>query len=582
MSYASIVANGKSGYHIVGSYFADECERFAASQLQKYIYEATNVLLTYYSDICPKRGLEILVGKEARNAAEYVEEGELAALGEEGFLIRRCEDGTLLILGNQSRGTLYGVYAFLERFLGFRAFRTGVEKIDSTDQLILPILDISETPCFEYRDAYFRGAFDGDFASKIRLNTSVADLSREKGLGMKFYSAHHTFETLLPSARYFQAHPEYYALIDGKRTPTQPCLSCEAVEDIMTDNVLRLIAENPHARVFSVAQNDNQGYCQCERCRETDTREGSPAGSMISFVNRVAARVEKEHPNILIHTFAYQYTRHAPRFVRPRENVIVRLCNIECEWSEPFEVLASRDPKSEAAEFVKDIKDWTAICNRVYIWDYAVNYRHYLLPFPNFYQMAENIRFYKRMGIRGILEEGNFSYGGGAAMDELKSYLIGKLLWNPDLDVDALIDEFLEGVYGKGATYLKEYIALATASVKGVRLGIYDDPDSPYFTDACVEIYEKLFEDAINAALQEAQRERIEKEALSIAYLKASRIENDEARAEAVDALSKKIVRFRLTEIMERRNLYDSFAYMKKSRYAKNREGEYNTYYVVK
>ena len=582
MRYASIVANGKSGYHIVGSYFADECERFAASQLQKYIYEATNVLLTYYSDICTKRGLEILIGKNARNAEAYYKREELEALGEEGFLIRRTEDGTLLICGNRSRGTLYGVYAFLERFLGFRAFCTDVEKIDRTDVLELPLLNITETPAFEYRDAYFRGAFNGDLASKLRLNTSVADLSREKGLGMKFYSAHHTFETLLPSAKYFQTNPEYYALINGKRTPTQPCLSNQAVVDIMTQSVLRLIDENPHARVFSVAQNDNQGYCQCERCREIDTREGSPAGSMITFVNRVAERIEQMHPDILIHTFAYQYTRHAPRYVRPRENVIVRLCNIECEWSEPFEVLADKDAGSEAWAFVKDIKDWTAICDRVYIWDYAVNYRHYLLPFPNFYQMAENIRFYKRMGIRGILEEGNFSYGGGAAMDELKSYLIGKLLWNPDLDADVLIDEFLEGVYGKGAPYLKEYITLTTASVKGVRLGIYDDPDSPYFTDDLVATYKKLFQKAIDAAEEQAQKERIEKERLSVEYLEVSRIEDDKARSLAMDALSKKIVRFRLTEIMERRNLYDSFEYVKKSRYAKNREGEYNTYYVVK
>ncbi len=582
MEYARIVSNGKSQYHIVGSYFADECERFAASELQRYVYEATDVLIPYYSDICPQRGVEILIGKNARNAEEYLKKEELESLGEEGFLIRRVEDGTLLIAGNSSRGTLYGVYAFLERFLGFRAFRADVERIEHAEEVILPVLHISETPCFEYRDAYFRGAFDGGFASKNRLNTSVADLSREKGLGMKFYSAHHTFETLLPSAQYYASNPEYYALVDGKRVPTQPCLSNESVVRIMTKNVLCLIRENPHARVFSVAQNDNQGYCRCERCREIDVREGSPSGSMIAFVNRVAERVEAEYPNVLIHTFAYQYTRHAPRFARPRGNVIVRLCNIECEWSEPFEVLANADPKSEAAEFVKDIKDWTAICNRVYIWDYAVNYRHYLLPFPNFYQMAENIKFYKRMGIRGVLEEGNFSYGGGAAMDELKSYLIGRLLWDPNLDVDPLIDEFLTGVYGKGAPYLKAYITRATASVKGFRLGIYDDPDQPYFTDTDVKAYEELFQNAVSAAEREEEKERVRKEALSIEYLKVARIENDEARAQATDEMAKKIVHFRLTEIMERRNLYDSFKYVKRARYAKSRDGEYNMYYVVK
>jgi len=257
MRYAEIVASGRSEYHIVGSYFADECERHAASELQKYIYEATDVLVPYYSDICSKRGREILVGKDARNAEEYLAAGEIESLGEEGFLVRCAEDGTLLICGGTSRGTLYGVYAFLERFLGFRSFRADIERIDHTDAFRVPIADLRETPDFEYRDAYFRGAFDGGFASKNRLNTSVADISREKGLNMKFFSAHHTFESLLPSREYYGKHPEYYALIGGRRCPTQPCLSNEEVVRIMTENVQRTVRENPHARVFSVAQNDN-------------------------------------------------------------------------------------------------------------------------------------------------------------------------------------------------------------------------------------------------------------------------------------------------------------------------------------
>lgn len=582
MKHLEIVKDGRSAYHIVGSYFADECERYAASELQKYIYEATGTFVPYYSDICSKRSVEILVGYTARNASDYVSRDELDSLGEEGYLMRSFEDGTVVICGKCSRGTLYGVYAFLSHHLGFRAFTSKVEKIDHIDQLMIPPLNESKTPDFEYRDAYFRDAFDGAFAAKRMLNTSVADVSREKGGNVKFFSAHHTFESLLPSKRYFEAHPEYYAFIDGKRTPTQPCLSNPDVVREMTENLMQTIKENPHARVFSVAQNDNQLYCQCEKCRAIDEREGSPAGSMIEFVNRVAAAVEAYDPTLLIHTFAYQYTRHAPKFVRPRENVIVRLCNIECEWSEPFEVLAERDPDSEAAAFLRDVRNWTAISDRVYIWDYAVNYANYLQPFANYYQMAENIRYYKRMGICGVLMEGNFSYGGGASMDELKSYLISALLWDSTQDVDSLIDEFLTGVYGKGAPYLREYINRTSEAVKGHRLGIYDAPDAPYFTDEALEEYDRLFCMAEDAAENDTVRERIAKEHLAIRYTRVARIESDAKRAEATDDLAEMILRFRLTEIMERRNLYDSFDFMKRSRYAKDRAGQYNMYYVVK
>lgn len=582
MKMLSIVENGRSPYHIVGSYFADECERYAASELQKYLYDATNVFVPYFSDICPKRGLEILVGKTARNAAEYVSDADTEALGEEGYLVRADDDGTVLICGGGSRGTLYGVYAFLERFLGFRAFETGCERIDRVASLSIPVGDVRKTPDFEYRDAYFRGAFDGALAAKLHLNTSVADLSREKGGGMKFFSAHHSFESLLPSRVYFDAHPEYYALVGGKRMPTQPCLSNGDVARIMIENLLQTVKENPHARVFSVAQNDNQEYCRCERCRAIDEEEGSPAGSMIRFVNRVAEAIEAVDPALLIHTFAYQYTRHAPRYARPRKNVIVRLCNIECEWSEPFEVLTARNPESEAAAFVRDIREWTAISDRVYIWDYAVNYANYLQPFPNFRQMAENLRFYRRMGIRGVLEEGNFSYGGGASMDGLKSYLIGHLLWDTACDVDTLIDEYLAGVFGAGAPYLREFIDRTEAAVKGHRLGIYDHPDAPYFDDASIAEYDRLFLAAEDAAENDAVRERIAREHLAVKYLQVARIGDTDARAAAVDALAAQILRFRLTEIMERRNLYDSFEFLKRERYGKNRDGQYNMYYVVK
>ena len=172
MKQLEIVKNGRSPYHIVGSYFADECERYAASELQKYIYEATGTLVPYYSDICTSRSVEILVGYTARNAGDYVSADEVAMLGDEGYLLQSFADGTVVICGKCSRGTLYGVYAFLARYLGFRAFTSKVEKIDHVDQLVIPPFHECRVPDFEYRDAYFRDAFDGAFAAKRMLNTS--------------------------------------------------------------------------------------------------------------------------------------------------------------------------------------------------------------------------------------------------------------------------------------------------------------------------------------------------------------------------------------------------------------------------
>lgn len=103
MGTLKIVENGFSCYHIVTSFFADECERYAASQLQKYIYESTNTLIPYFSDICESRGREILIGCEARNAKSYIDEERCNSLGEEGFIIKTSFDGNIVICGKTSR-----------------------------------------------------------------------------------------------------------------------------------------------------------------------------------------------------------------------------------------------------------------------------------------------------------------------------------------------------------------------------------------------------------------------------------------------------------------------------------------------
>ncbi len=576
-----MITNGICHYSIIGANLSTSCERYAASQLQHYIYEATGTFIPYVSDRCPVRSPEIWIGASTRDGMKWVSEEELAALGEEGFLIRSAGEN-LLITGNTPRGTLYGVYELLRRFLGFRAFTKDVERIDHVEELVIPTIDLRQTPDFEYRDTYFRFAFDGAFCAKNRLNTTLGDLSAEKGGNMKFFNCHHSFDDLVPPRLYFEEHPEYFALWKGERSPLQPCLSHPRVQEIALRQVKEWIREHPECRVFSVAQNDKNAWCQCPECRRIDEEEGSPSGSIIRFVNRIAEEIEREHPQILIHTFAYQYSRVAPRYAKPRDNVIVRLCDIECEWGDPMEVLAFRDPNGACAEFLNNVREWSRICKRLYVWDYAVNFHNYLQPFPNFYTVAENIRWYKRHGVKGMLQQGNFSYGGGASMDDLKVYLISHLLWDVNADVDTLICEFTDGVYGNGAPYIREYLHLMTEAVKGKRMTLYDHPDAEYLSDELILRCDELFSRAEEVAENDQVRARIAREHLAIRYLMAVRTEDDAERAEKTDALARDIRATRLTEIMERTDLEVSFEYMKRSRYAKERPDRYLMYYIMR
>ncbi len=570
MKSYEIVKNGCSAYHIVTSQHASSCERHAAAELQKYIYESTGVCVPYFSDRCLRRGPEIAVGMPSRDYPDV----DVSELGEEGFVIRTDPEGNVFIQGGSPRGTLYGVYRFLEMFLGFRCFRRDIETIDRRKELTIEEIDMCEKPAFEYREAYFRFAFDGEFCAKNRLNSNMAEISSEQGGHTKFFNFHHSFEDLVPTATYFDEHPDYFSEIDGvRRGRTQLCLTNPEVLKTATETVFRWIRENPQCKVFSVAQNDNQAFCTCPKCRALAEQDGAQSGPMIRFVNAIAREVAKAYPHVLLHTFAYQYTRTAPKNVMPEPNVIVRLCNIECARNKPFSVLAENPdspagPTSPASEFLMNIREWSAICNRLYLWDYCTNFNNYLQPFPDIYNMAENIRFYRDCGIQGVLEQGNFSYGGGAALDDLKSYVISKLLWNPDEDVSMLIREFTDGVYGQAGEAMRAYIDRMSEAVSGdIPMHIFDRPSAAYLTDELLDECAQIFDRAEEAAENETVRERVRRERLSIEFTKAARMADDVERSAAVDALADKLKHFRLTEIRERRPIEETLDSMRKSQY---------------
>ena len=466
MNTYNIVKNGASEYHIVTSEFADVTEHFAASELQKYIYKSTDVIVPYFSDRCARRGKEILIGKMARDNDSNIDD-----VGEEGYVIKTLEED-ILIAGNTPRGTIYGVYAFLERFLGFRAFTKDVEKIDRLNELSISPCDIREAPAFEYREAYFRFAWDADFSVKSKLNANLAPIPLERGGRFKFYNCHHSFFDLVPPKYYRKDHPEYFSVRDDEHSGGQLCLSNPGVIEIAKRQLRAWIKENPTCKVFSVAQNDDPGYCKCESCRRIDEENGSPSGSIITFVNKLAEDIETEYPDVLLHTFAYAYSQNAPIKVKPRKNVIVRIGNIDCNSGAFYDEWAKKDVTLPGVApckwFMDGLQKWRAICDRVYLWSYAVNFKNYLQPLIPIKQFAHNIRLYAEHGVKGVLMQGNFSYGGDASMGDLKVYLLSRLLWNPYVDEEKIVDEFIDGVYGNGAPYIKEYVRLMADAITEV------------------------------------------------------------------------------------------------------------------
>jgi len=572
-----IADQGESVFHIVNHQYSDETIRFAASELQKYLLKATNAALPYFADCCPMRGPEIRLGANVRGKTA-VEEN----IHPEGFCIRGDREH-ITITGNSSRGVLYGVYRFLEIFCNFRCFTKDVETIDTFDVLKIELDEIREEPAFDFREAYFRNAFEGDFCAKNHFNSSLADLSKARGGRMKWFNFHHSFVDLVNPNIYFDEHPEYFSLVDGARMAlSQLCLTNPEVLDVAERTLRSWIENNPECTVFSVAQNDNYRCCECAACQALTEKEGSPAGPVIHFVNKLADRIREDYPHILLHTFAYKHTVPAPRHVVARDNVIVRLCSFTCNYHKPFEVLAKETSTSEDAVFVNALQDWKQHATQIYIWDYATNFHNYLQPFFNFHNMAENIRYFKREGVRGVMEQGNFAYGGGAAMDDLKSYISGRLLWNPETDVDDEMQRYFKAVYGeKAAPYMAQYVELMEKAPVNDCLFIKQYPDAAWITDELVAEADHLFQKAM-AVAEGAYLERIQREHLAVRYLQVVRMElGTPGRDELIDTFIDDVKKCGITEIMERNSLAFSKECMKQSRYTRDREGKYKLYYIM-
>lgn len=210
-----IVKDRRAFMYIVTSNHAHPAELHAAAELQRYIYQSTDTLLTMFADRVKRRGPEIRIGIDARNGGEVLP----GDLDEEGYIIKSIGED-ILIAGGSPRGTLYGVYEFLEKYLGFRCYTKDIEKIDRKNLLEIEETNIREQPAFEYREVYFRNAFDSDFCAKNRLNSNMADLSLTRGGQMKFFNFHHSFFDLVSPKEYFDTHPEYFSEYDGKEWKT--------------------------------------------------------------------------------------------------------------------------------------------------------------------------------------------------------------------------------------------------------------------------------------------------------------------------------------------------------------------------
>jgi hypothetical protein len=469
-----IARKGKAAAEVVVARNAAEPEKQAARELAFFLHIVTGGDFQVGSG-SRRAGSRLLVGDGAARLADP--HFDATRLQDEEIMIKTAGDD-LILAGGSPPGTCYAVYTFLEDVVGCRWWTPTAWRMPWKRTLKVKPLSVRYAPPLQYREPFWFVAFDPVWAAWNKANGIRAGGDEAHGGRHVYEGFVHTFYSLIPPEKYFQAHPEWFSEINGQRTfaKAQLCLTNEEMRRELVKNLKERLRLNPLATIASVSQNDCYNNCTCANCRAVDEEEGSPAGSLLRFVNAVAADLESDFPGITIDTLAYQYTRKPPRITRPRHNVIVRLCSIECSFGRPL-----NHPDNKA--FLENLEGWSKITQRLFIWDYTTDFAHYIQPHPNYHVLGPNIRLFVKNNVRGVFEQGAYQ-SPGAEMAELRAWLLAKLLWNPQLDAEKLQKEFLKNYYDRAAGYVSDYLALLEKEVwaSGDKLGCYSPPEAGFLS----------------------------------------------------------------------------------------------------
>ncbi len=531
----------------------------AAEELSNFLKQVTGAEFRIVKASEAKTDHLIVVGRDAASQLPIKDE-DWTSLGEEGFIIRTIGP-KLVIAGGPWRGTINGVYTFLEDVVGCQWYTPAFSVIPGKPDLAVGPLTVRHVPAFESRFIYSQCASNAAWAARQRLNTFTRDIrhgTNPTGSHVKWdsfmkdpriagswhYVKWHVHTLghgrLLPHSK-FESNPEFFALVNGERIEHgQPCLTNPDLKRFIADGLRRWIKLDPTGRILSVSQGDFGNACQCDTCK-AGYEDGGMTGAYIRYVNEVAEQLGPGAPDLMISTLAYQWTRKLPPGTKMRSNTVIRYAPIEsCHHHALDECGYNRE-----LDFAGDMRDWVSAAPRVWVWYYSIP-RSLLHPYPNLNCLSRNFKLMRDIGIKGYFiqaEVYNQAMIGG--LTELQSYLYAKLLWNPDYDVQKGIEKFAHASYGAAAPQMLAYIMAVNdaATYTGTPERYTDMRKHPGLHAACMAVLplkqdklgelDKLFDRAEQAVAKDpGSLDRVKRVRLSLQY--ALILYADPARTRAI------------------------------------------------
>jgi hypothetical protein len=441
-----LVKPGKSTGNIIIPANAS-CElKESARILSDYIAKSTAVKLPVIAEPGKKiDGTQIYLGKTIFFDSSKI---EVTGLDDQGFLIAVLA-GNIIIYGKTDDAIEFGVYDFLERYLGVRWLFPGEigEYVPKHLEIIIPVGMKKDNPAFLSRTISPFGK-NGD-----QKNYTWARRSRM----ISTIDFHHYLNLIFPPAKYGKSHPEFYPEINGKRrvpgdkatTDWQPCFSQPGTVNIAAEHINQIFKTNPALISRSLGCNDNGGFCECAACMGNSNKlnsVGIPSRSeaYYKWCNQIIAKVHQSYPDKYLGMLAYADVIEPPDF--KLDNALVPyICFDRMIWVDPS--------IREAGQALN--RRWSEKTANLGWYDYIYGSTNYVIPRLYFNCMAEYLRFGYGQNVKYYYAE---AYPSADWNEGPKLYLTFKLLWNPNLDVDAVLKDWCECAVGKAAAVdLYEY-----------------------------------------------------------------------------------------------------------------------------
>ena len=461
---------------------------YAAKHINKYAYKCANIKFADYD----KQKHFISIGNTAP-AKTIIENNPIGEDKYDGYRIV-FDDGNIYIFGNYIRATIFGVYAFIEKFMGVRWFHKDAELAPKVQQFEIAEKDIFEWAYFPQRElTYHSFSTDWELAMHFRYVSYNVKENRAVGQINNWYNkipTSHNTHCYMDFEKY-KTKPHLFRVCENQNLSFDPfangvgarsidlCYSNGITDDgefdesmeesaarEVANKLFQFINEDPDKKYFMYGLQDNRGVrCFCPKCVEKREKYGTDSGVVIIFLNAVIKKVEKmlieagKTPDFNVAMFAYHNTVEPPvkdgkpvdNLIIPHKRLHIRYAPIDADYTYSL----ADDRQGESIR--RQINGWTAITKNMMFWDYNVNFMEQYWYFPILPNIKQNIQFYAKTGITYLFGEGSDD-GTSNWQQEIFSYVMSKLFWNCDIDVWETVKEYVYGFYGLGADKVMQFI----------------------------------------------------------------------------------------------------------------------------